>query len=494
MSRTLSGLVTGDTDLDINVTLVEVPADLITRGTIDVLRLPDNIPSSNIDFTALQASQLPDLDMSKITSGDLSSDRVDFTNNDIALTEINVGLLRAAELLGDGPGNPIGVGTDLEFSDTVECSITGCHAINASEITSATLIATDLTTQTLAGVSTAQDNDITLGSSLIANSGLNPNLELNSGYVLCGDVASATIHTDEIDTNGSDPLTLSCDIEATDDDRHINFTGGTLEVATLQCETLGSMVEDSGLIDIGIECDLRFGNEHRILQCPTIDRLHQVGYATTDFQELVVPASQFRSTVAGNPVLLNAFGSALFEKDVSANALTAGMNFTAGMVASFTIPENYYIASVFVDCESSAGGTQSPADLRARLTYNDIHNLPTINTSLTDLIVKQWDNSTEANVTTTPTERGVKMNTQSSTSSYDVPLDFVTSSPMSLLVEPTLAQHQAAHRVLQVGQHYNMFIGGAPDSATTYAEWSALSSTQVRGVVVSLRPVHSSGN
>jgi hypothetical protein len=134
MSRTLSGLVTGDTDLDIKVTLEDVPASLITRGTIDVLRLPDDIPAANIDFTGLQASQLPDLDMSQIATGDLSSDRVDFTNNDIDCNIINVDGVHAAELLGEGPGSSISVGTDLEFTDTVECSITGCHAINADEI------------------------------------------------------------------------------------------------------------------------------------------------------------------------------------------------------------------------------------------------------------------------------------------------------------------------------------------------------------------------
>jgi hypothetical protein len=478
MSYNLRTGLLGSGDLDVHVHLADITADLITTGT-----LPTNV--------------LPNLDMSQIATGDLSSDRVDFTNNIIVVG----GGVHTANLLGEAPGASISVGTNLEFTDLSECSITGCHAINADEITSTTLIATDLTTHTLAGVSTGLGGGITLGSNITAASGQNPNLELNSGNVECGDVASASIHTDAIDTNGSDPLTLSCDITADDgDDKHINLKGGTLEVETLECLTLGSIVDSGGTVDVGIESDLNFRSTNRILQCPTIDSLrhHHAGYLTTDFFEQVVPASQFVSSVRGtsnnspNSLFVDAVtGSVTFNSDVAAGSLTQNMNLTAGMVASFTIPENYYIAKAFVDCESSG----APVEVAARLTFNDIHNLPTINTTMTDLIVKQWDNSSvpPANVTTISTELGVKMNTPSSSSSYDDPFNFVTNNPMGLLVEPTLAQHQAAHRVLQAGQHFNMFIGGRKDSNTTYAAWPAISATtpetRVRGVVLSLRRV-----
>jgi hypothetical protein len=524
MSYNLRTGLLGSGDLDVHVHLADITADLITTGT-----LPTNV--------------LPNLDMSQIATGDLSSDRVDFTNNIIVVG----GGVHTANLLGEGPGSSISVGTDLEFTDTVECNITGCHAINADEITSTTLIATDLTTHTLAGVSTGLGGGITLGSNITAASGQNPNLELNSGNVECGDIVCSLItagevstgelrgegpaasisvgadleftdtvncsitgchainadeiHTDAIDTNGSDYLTLSCDITADDgDDKHINLKGGTLEVETLECLTLGSIVDSGGTVDVGIESDLNFRSTNRILQCPTIDSLrhHHAGYLTTDFFEQVVPASQFVSSVRGtsnnspNSLFVDAVtGSVTFNSDVAAGSLTQNMNLTAGMVASFTIPENYYIAKAFVDCESSG----APVEVAARLTFNDIHNLPTINTTMTDLIVKQWDNSSvpPANVTTISTELGVKMNTPSSSSSYDDPFNFVTNNPMGLLVEPTLAQHQAAHRVLQAGQHFNMFIGGRKDSNTTYAAWPAISATtpetRVRGVVLSLRRV-----
>lgn len=47
MSRTLSGLVSGDTDLDINVSLADVPASILTSGQLSVDRIP-TLPTSKI--------------------------------------------------------------------------------------------------------------------------------------------------------------------------------------------------------------------------------------------------------------------------------------------------------------------------------------------------------------------------------------------------------------------------------------------------------------
>ena len=48
MSRTLSGLISGDTDLDVSVSLADVPASIITSGRLSADRLPLAIPKSAI--------------------------------------------------------------------------------------------------------------------------------------------------------------------------------------------------------------------------------------------------------------------------------------------------------------------------------------------------------------------------------------------------------------------------------------------------------------
>ena len=66
MSRTLSGLVMGDTDLTINVQLSDLSADNITSGLLDDARIPNLQDLSG----TLTLSQIPDIPTSKIT-GDL---------------------------------------------------------------------------------------------------------------------------------------------------------------------------------------------------------------------------------------------------------------------------------------------------------------------------------------------------------------------------------------------------------------------------------------
>ena len=71
MSRTLSGLISGDTDLTINVNLENITASNVVSGIFDVDRIPD-LSSNKITSDTLGTDRIPNLSASKITSGNLT--------------------------------------------------------------------------------------------------------------------------------------------------------------------------------------------------------------------------------------------------------------------------------------------------------------------------------------------------------------------------------------------------------------------------------------
>ena len=71
MSRTLSGLMSGDTDLTINVNLENITASNVVSGIFDEARIPD-LSSNKITSDTLGTARIPNLSASKITSGNLT--------------------------------------------------------------------------------------------------------------------------------------------------------------------------------------------------------------------------------------------------------------------------------------------------------------------------------------------------------------------------------------------------------------------------------------
>jgi hypothetical protein len=70
MSRTLSGLISGDTDLNVTVSLAHVPASILTSGKVSVDHIPLNIPKTNISSAGTFAvTDLPtNIPLSKTTA------------------------------------------------------------------------------------------------------------------------------------------------------------------------------------------------------------------------------------------------------------------------------------------------------------------------------------------------------------------------------------------------------------------------------------------
>ena len=93
MSRTLSGLISGDTDLTINVNLENITASNVVSGIFDVARIPD-LSANKITTDTLGTARIPNLSATKITSGtlgiaripDLSADKI--TSDTLAIARI----------------------------------------------------------------------------------------------------------------------------------------------------------------------------------------------------------------------------------------------------------------------------------------------------------------------------------------------------------------------------------------------------------------------
>ena len=93
MSRTLSGLISGDTDLTINVNLENITASNVVSGILDVARIPD-LSSNKITSDTLATARIPDISATKITSDTLGTDRIP----NLSASKITSGNLT----LGDG--------------------------------------------------------------------------------------------------------------------------------------------------------------------------------------------------------------------------------------------------------------------------------------------------------------------------------------------------------------------------------------------------------
>ena len=66
MSRTLSGLIAGDTDLTVNVNLENISAGNVVSGIFAVERIPD-LSSTKITSGTLSTDRIPTLPVSKVS-------------------------------------------------------------------------------------------------------------------------------------------------------------------------------------------------------------------------------------------------------------------------------------------------------------------------------------------------------------------------------------------------------------------------------------------
>ena len=81
MSRTLSGLMSGDTDLTINVNLENITASNVVSGIFDVARIPD-LSANKITTDTLGTARIPDLSATYVNLSDFQTEVagcVDFT-------------------------------------------------------------------------------------------------------------------------------------------------------------------------------------------------------------------------------------------------------------------------------------------------------------------------------------------------------------------------------------------------------------------------------
>jgi hypothetical protein len=111
MSRTLSGLISGDSDLDVKVSLAEVPASILTSGTLDADRLP-TIPTT----------------------------KVGFANQDI---DLGTGSLTLSGLSGFQQATDIAINNHLDLGNNLD--VKNCRTLNASTLNADNLTTTQST-------------------------------------------------------------------------------------------------------------------------------------------------------------------------------------------------------------------------------------------------------------------------------------------------------------------------------------------------------------
>ena len=115
MSRTLSGLMSGDTDLTIDVNLENITASNVTSGILDVARIPD-LSATKITSGTLATARIPSLSASKITSGTLGTSRIpDLSANKITSDTLDIARIPDLSASKITSGNlTLGSGNTLE--------------------------------------------------------------------------------------------------------------------------------------------------------------------------------------------------------------------------------------------------------------------------------------------------------------------------------------------------------------------------------------------
>jgi hypothetical protein len=131
MSRTLSGLISGDSDLDVKVSLAEVPASILTSGTLDADRLP-TIPTT----------------------------KVGFADQDI---DLGTGSLTLSGLSGFQQASDIAINNHLDLGNNLD--VKNCRTLNASTLNADNLTTTQstLVLECDIGVAAGETRQIDLG-------------------------------------------------------------------------------------------------------------------------------------------------------------------------------------------------------------------------------------------------------------------------------------------------------------------------------------------
>lgn len=393
MSRTLSGLISGDSDLDVKVSLAEVPASILTSGTLDADRLP-TIPTT----------------------------KVGFANQDI---DLGTGSLTLSGLSGFQQASDIAINNHLDLGNNLD--VNNCRTLNASTVNASTLNADNLTTT-------------------------------QSTLVLECDIGVAAGQTRQIDLG-----------RQTTDANNDPVDGGELICDNIQCDALsvGSTTFSSLSTSI-TSLSTRVTAAHDA----------HAGYEITsghDDYELWVPSSSFASTVEGNELIHSRFSGAVKFTSV-VNGGTAGFLHgqylhQKGMVATFRIPENYYVAKLGVVKQDAV--TSSPSYLACninRVGYH--HGNHSTNFQFVEGVAGVLSNT------------GIIAPVADTNDEYV----FVDAHPTSgTFTEPTAAAHETAHRVLSAGEYYNVFVGGAINTSATFASFP--NDTFIYGASITLRRV-----
>ena len=248
MSRTLSGLIAGDTDLTVNVNLENISASNVASGIFAVERIPD-LSATKITSGTLTTARIPTLPVSKVSflnsdvnlgSGGLVVDDVNAVDivcsNDILTEDLNVsGVFKtdhiqtsSAVTFVDFDNTDVELGTgDLYCQNiTATNAIQATGAVSGAQVNAGTIYATGNTTLqgTLSSQSiTTNNGNIAMGTG-----------ELTCDVISCGDIGS----TGTIICNG---------LTTTDDDVSL----GTGNLSCQDITTTGSIIRGpSGLAGV----------------------------------------------------------------------------------------------------------------------------------------------------------------------------------------------------------------------------------------------------
>jgi len=199
MSRTLSGLIAGDTDLTVNVNLENISAGNVVSGIFAVERIPD-LSATKITSGTLTTAQIPTLPVSKVSflnsdvnlgSGGLVVDDVNAVDivcsNDILTEDLNVnGTLKTDHIQTSSSATfvnfdntDVHLGTGDLYCDSITAAnaIQATGAVSGAQVNAGTIYATGNTT--LQGTLSSQ--------SITTNNG---NIAMGTGDLTCQDIST----------------------------------------------------------------------------------------------------------------------------------------------------------------------------------------------------------------------------------------------------------------------------------------------------------------